>query len=52
MYEARSYLPDIHVELDTDNEEISLFLAGGHQQLVGVIQCVDLLLNHRDCLAS
>ena len=35
-YEARPHLSDTHVELDTDNEEISLLLAGGHQQLVGV----------------
>ena len=45
-YEVRSHLPDTHVELDTDDEEISLFLAGGHQQLVGVVQCMDLLPNH------
>ena len=35
-YEARPHLSDTHVELDTDDEEISLLLAGGHQLLVGV----------------
>ena len=35
-YEAKPHLSDTHVELDTDGEEISLLLAGGQQQLVGV----------------
>ena len=35
-YDVRAHLSDTHVELDTDSEEISLLLAGGHQQLVGV----------------
>ena len=35
-YEARPHLSDTHVELDTDGEEISLSLAGGQQQLVGL----------------
>ena len=50
--ESRPHLSDTHVELDADDEEVSLVLAGGHQQLVGVTHSVDLLPNHRDCLAS
>ena len=49
---AVSHLSNTHVELDADDKEISLLLAGGHQRLVGITHCVDLLSNHRDCLAS
>ena len=34
---ARPHLSDTHVELDTDDEEISLLLAGSQQQLVGLV---------------